>query len=98
VYDKEKEFWQQAEVLIGLLDGVLMFGDEKYWDAYKNVHRFVFDKMINKGVGEWYPLLSRRGDPIWTHMGHSWKINYHTVRAVIQSIRRMDLIISKLNS
>jgi mannobiose 2-epimerase len=94
VYDKEKEFWQQAEVLTGLLDGVLIFGDEKYWEAYKNVHRFVFDKMINKGVGEWYPLMSRKGEPIWTHMGHSWKINYHTVRSMIQSIERMDKMLS----
>jgi len=94
VYDKEKEFWQQAEVLIGLLDAVIMFGEEKYWTAYKNVHRFVFDKVINKGVGEWYPLLTRRGEPIWTHMGHSWKINYHTVRAMIQSIQRLDKILA----
>ncbi len=92
VYDKEKEFWQQAEVLIGMLDAYLMFGDKKYWDAYKNVHRFVFDKVVNKEVGEWYPLLSRRGEPIWTHMGHSWKINYHTVRAMIQSIQRLEKI------
>ena len=97
VYDREKEFWQQAEVLTGLLDAVILFGDQKYWDAYKNVHRFVFDKMINKGVGEWYPLMSRRGEPIWTHMGHSWKINYHTVRSMIQSIRRMDNIAAGLN-
>jgi mannobiose 2-epimerase len=90
VYDREKEFWQQAEVLIGLLDAIIIFGDEKYWEAYKNVHRFVFDKVINKGVGEWYPLLTRRGEPIWTHMGHSWKINYHTVRAMVQSIIRME--------
>jgi mannose 2-epimerase len=96
VYDKEKEFWQQAEVLTGLLDGVLIFGDEKYWEAYKNVHRFVFDKMINKGVGEWYPLMSRKGEPIWTHMGHSWKINYHTVRSMIQSIERMDKMLAVL--
>lgn len=89
VYDREKEFWQQAEVLIGLLDAMILFGDKKYWEAYKNVHRFVFDKVINKGVGEWYPLLTRRGEPIWTHMGHSWKINYHTVRAMVQSIERM---------
>lgn len=93
VYDKEKEFWQQAEALIGLLDGFILFEDEKYWVAYTNVHRFVMDKVVNKGVGEWYPLLSRRGDPIWTHMGHSWKINYHTVRAMIQSIIRLDKII-----
>jgi mannobiose 2-epimerase len=90
VYDKEKEFWQQAEVLIGLLDAVILLKDEKYWTAYKNVHRFVYDKFVNKGVGEWFPLLTRKGDPIWTHMSHSWKINYHTVRAVIQSIKRMD--------
>lgn len=94
VYDREKEFWQQAEVLIGLLDAVLMYDDEKYWKAYKNVHRFVFDKVVNKGVGEWYPLLTRRGEPIWTHMGHSWKINYHTVRSMIQSIQRLNKILT----
>jgi len=93
VYDKEKEFWQQAEVLTGMLDAFILFGDDKYWEAYKNVHRFVFDKFINKGIGEWYPLLSRRGKPIWTHMGHSWKINYHTVRSMIQSIKRLERII-----
>lgn len=94
VYDREKEFWQQAEVLTALLDAYLLFGDERYLNAYTNVHRFVFDKMINKGVGEWYPLLTRRGDPIWTHMGHSWKINYHTVRSMIQSINRLNKIIN----
>ena len=92
VYDREKEFWQQAEVLIGMLDAWIMFRDEKYWTAYRNVHRFVFDRCINKGVGEWYPLLTRSGEPIWTHMGHSWKINYHTVRSMIQSIKRLDRI------
>jgi len=96
VYDKEKEFWQQAEVLIALLDGAILFGGDQYWNAYKNVHRFVFDKVINKKVGEWYPLLTRRGEPIWTHMGHSWKINYHTVRSMIQSIQRMDTLLAVL--
>ncbi len=96
VYDREKEFWQQAEVLTGLLDAYLMFRDEKYWESYKNVHRFVFDKMINRGVGEWFPLLTRRGEPVWTHMGHSWKINYHTVRSMIQTIDRLNRIIAEL--
>ncbi len=94
VYDREKEFWQQAEVMIGMLDAFMMFKDPEYWNAYKNVHRFVFDKMINKGVGEWYPLLTRRGEPVWTHMSHSWKINYHSVRSMIQSIQRLDKILS----
>jgi mannose 2-epimerase len=96
VYDREKEFWQQAELLIGMLDAYLMFHDEKYWNGYENVHRFVMDKFVNKGVGEWYPLLSRSGEPIWRHMSHSWKVNYHTVRAMVQSIERLEKIIKTL--
>jgi len=93
VYDREKEFWQQAEVMIGMLDGYLLFKDETYWTAFKNVYRFVFDKMINKAVGEWYPLLSRQGEAIWMHMGTSWKTNYHTVRSMIQCIDRLEKIL-----
>ncbi|QJW90032.1 N-acylglucosamine 2-epimerase [Spirosoma taeanense] len=94
VYDREKEFWQQAEGLIGFLDAYRWLGDELYWNAYENVHRFVLDKMINHSVGEWWPLMTRQGVPIWTHMSHSWKINYHTVRAMVQSIRRLDLLLA----
>ena len=94
VYDREKEFWQQAEVLIGMLDACLLFGSEKYWPVYENVHRFVFDKMIYHEVGEWWPLLTREGQPIWTHMSHSWKVNYHTVRAMVQSIKRLEQLAS----
>lgn len=95
VYDKEKEFWQQAEVMIGLLDACIYFREPGYLDAYKNVHRFVFEKVINHAVGEWWPLLTREGVPIWTHMGHSWKINYHTVRCMIQCIKRMEYLIKE---
>jgi len=96
VYDMEKEFWQQAEVMIGMLDGCLYFDPKRYWPAYLNVHRFVFDKGINHAVGEWWPLLTREGQPIWTHMGHSWKINYHSVRAMVKSINRLEKLLAKL--
>jgi mannobiose 2-epimerase len=96
VSDREKEFWQQAEVLTAMLDAYIMFRDPVYWESYKNVHRFVFDKVINKKVGEWYPLLTREGLPIWTHMGHSWKINYHTVRSMILSVQKMNRILSEM--
>jgi mannose 2-epimerase len=94
VYDREKEFWQQAEVIIGLLDAYRIYGDEKYLKAYDATHRFVFDKMIHREVGEWLPLLTRQGEPIWKHMSHSWKINYHTVRSMVQGIIRMDKLIA----
>jgi mannobiose 2-epimerase len=93
VYDREKEFWQNAEMLIGLAQACVVLDLEKYWPVYKNVHRFVFDKIINHKVGEWWPLLTRQGEPIWTHMSHNWKINYHTIRAMVETIRRMNRLL-----
>ena len=95
VYDREKEFWQQAEMLIGMLDAYRYLKDEKYWNAYVNIHRFVFDKMINHKLGEWWPLMTRQGEPIWRHMSHSWKINYHDVRAMVQSVVRLNKLLEE---
>ena len=95
VYDKCKEFWQQAEFLTGMLDAYLLYGDDKYLDAYGNVHTFVMKYMIKHEVGEWWPLLTREGEPVWTHMSHSWKVNYHTIRGAVLAINRLDRIIRK---
>lgn len=96
VYDREKEFWQNAEMLIALTQGCLVLNLEKYWPIYLNVHRFVFDKIIHHEVGEWWPLLTRQGEPIWRHMCHNWKINYHTVRSMIETIKRMELLLERI--
>ncbi len=84
-----KEFWQQAEALTGFLDAVLIFKEQKYWDAFENIFNFVWNRMINHQVGEWYALLERDGRIKWDYLGHEWKISYHTVRAVIQTLKRL---------
>ena len=94
--ERNKEFWQQAETLVGMLDAYLLFGEDKYWDAYENVHRFVMDSVINHEVGEWYPLFDENNNRMWDYMGHAWKINYHTVRAAIQCEKRLNAILTKL--
>jgi mannobiose 2-epimerase len=92
--ERNKEFWQQAEAMVGFLDAYLVFGDEKYLDAYGHVHRFVMDHVINHEVGEWYPLFDSQNKRLWDYMGHAWKINYHTVRAMIQCEQRLLKITS----
>jgi len=88
--EKNKEFWQQGETMVAMLDAVSTFGDDRYWEAYVNVHRFVFDHMINHQVGEWLPLLGPDNEVIWDYMGHAWKINYHTVRSMLECERRLS--------
>jgi mannobiose 2-epimerase len=90
----DKQFWQQAEVLIGMLDAFLLFGEEKYWLAFRNVCDFVFDKLVViEAGGEWMERVDRIGRPIDDSLGHAWKINYHTVRSMVQSIRRLQIIL-----
>ena len=89
----EKQFWQQAEVLVGMLDAYALFGDERYWQAFRNVYDFVFSKFVNMaGGGEWYERLSRQGEPIDAALGHGWKICYHTVRSMVQTVRRLEAL------
>jgi len=94
--DTEKQFWQQAEVLVGMLDACLLFGDERYWRAFVQVYHFVFDKFICwAGGGEWFERLDRQGNLIDDALGHAWKINYHTVRSMIQVVHRLDMLLNR---
>lgn len=95
VRERNKDFWQQAECLTGMLDAYLLFEDQKYLDAYENVHRFVMDYNINHNVGEWYPLLDENNKVLLDFMGDAWKSNYHTVRSMIQSEKRLSEIVKE---
>lgn len=92
--ERNKEFWQQAETLIAMLDGFEHYHAPCYWDAYKNVHRFVFDVMINHKVGEWFALFGQDNEMIWDHMSHAWKINYHTVRSMLECEQRLKGLVT----
>ena len=66
------------------------FGDEAYWEAFRNVYEFVFARFVNlAGGGEWFERVDREGKPLDTVLGHGWKSSYHTVRTMVQCIRRL---------
>lgn len=89
----EKQFWQQGEIMVGMLDAYRLIGDERYWDAFEKVWRFLFDKIVCwDGGGEWYERVDRQGRPIDDALAHAWKINYHSVRSIIQVVRRLEAI------
>lgn len=91
---KHKQFWQHAEVLVGMLDACLLFHDESYWQAFLNVYDFVMRKFVNLPAGgEWFALLDRDGTPLWDYLGHAWKISYHTVRSMVQVIARLRALL-----
>ena len=93
--DTDKEFWQQAEAMVGFLDAYLHLGDEAYLVAFRRVHDFVFRHLVHPVLGEWYALAARDGTIQRDYLGHSWKICYHTVRAVCLVAEKLGVIVSR---
>ena len=93
---KDKEFWQNAEAMVGYLEIYRITKDPKYLEAFNLVWKFVNTKMINHKVGEWTILLTREGKPIDPNVASVWKVSYHSGRAVIESINRIDRILKEM--
>ncbi len=85
----ETEFWQNAEVLVGSLDGFELFGEPRYLEAFFNVWAFVRDRFIAP-CGEWRVLLDRTGRPLNSDVGNDWKVSYHTGRALLECVARLE--------
>ena len=92
---KDKEFWQNAEVLVGFLDAYETFGDARFLDAFETVWRFVNTSMINHDVGEWRTLLDREGAPIDAKIGNPWKVAYHSGRSMLECVNRLLRLLSQ---
>jgi mannose 2-epimerase len=90
--DLQKEFWQQAESLVGLLDAHLLLGDRAYWDAFRSTWDFVRKHFVHPVLGEWHALAARDGTILWDYLGHAWKNNYHTTRSMVQVLKRLAKI------
>lgn len=88
----DKEFWQNAEALVGLLDAYEILKDDRYLAAFSRLHEFVNRHMINHELGEWLMLVSREGKPLWPDIGNPWKACYHTGRAAIEVLKRIELL------
>jgi mannobiose 2-epimerase len=93
---KDKEFWQNAEALVGFLDGYAHTGKLVYLDAFENVWHFVNTHMVNQKVGEWRTLLNREGEPIDPKIGNPWKVAYHSGRATLECYTRLKQLVQEV--
>ncbi len=91
----EKEFWQHAEALVGLLDGYDLFDDARCLDAFETIWDFVHKHMIDHDAGEWRTLLARDGAPIDDNLGNPWKVSYHTGRAMVECEKRLATMLQR---
>ncbi|HIX59902.1 MAG TPA: AGE family epimerase/isomerase [Candidatus Blautia gallistercoris] len=95
---RDKEWWQNCESLVGLLDIYEMTGEEEYFQAFRKNWEFDTTYMICHSVGEWHQLLTEKGEVLVPQMGNPWKAMYHTGRAMLECLLRLEKLAGKEES
>lgn len=98
VTDCGKEWWPQAEALVGFLNAYQLSGEPKYLDAAFNVWNFIEQKLVDRVHGEWFWRIGPEGKPDHTLPKVSeWKDPYHAVRACIETLQRLQHVEAALS-
>ncbi len=81
--DRTKNWWAQAEALLGFTSLWTRTGDERYGRAAAEEWAFIRDHQIDHVHGGWYEEAGRLEMP----KGHAWKAAYHDGRALLFTAR-----------
>lgn len=85
-----KEWWPQAEAVVGFLDAYQQSGDEKFLAAALRTWDFIERRLIDRDHGEWFRGVSRDGRLLERELKVSfWKCPYHNARAALEATRRL---------
>ncbi|AWB45457.1 N-acyl-D-glucosamine 2-epimerase [Paenibacillus sp. CAA11] len=89
--DTNKDWWPQAEAVVGFYNAYQMTGEEKFAEAAVRSWNFIEEFIIDKKHGEWYWSVNREGVPQLHEMKVSaWKCPYHNSRACFEMIERLS--------
>jgi mannobiose 2-epimerase len=92
--DTDKEFWQNAEALVGFLHAHQVTGREDYLAAFAKTWDFARAHLIHPDLGEWRTRTTASGQIADAALGNQWTGAYHTVRAALESVARLEAILA----
>ena len=93
VTDTAKEWWPQAEAVVGFLDAYQLFHDKRFLRAALRCWGFIETRLVDRTHGEWFRGVDRAGNvPPETLKVSFWKCPYHNGRACLEAARRLRTI------
>jgi cellobiose epimerase len=82
----DKEWWPQAESVIGFLNAYTITTDKKYLSYAIRLLEYIDNIFSDPIDGEWYDSVSREGTPYLDKPKvHFWKSLYHNVRYCLET-------------
>jgi len=87
----KKEWWPQAEAVVGFYNAYELSGERKYFDAADSVWSYIQNYFTDSTHGEWHNELSINNTPdINLPKAGFWKCPYHNARACFEVVGRME--------
>jgi cellobiose epimerase len=88
-----KEWWPQAEAVVGFLNAYQISGEERFLRAALHTWDFIEKRLIDSEHGEWLRGVTRDGQVLSHELKVGfWKCPYHNGRTGLESVRRLRAI------
>jgi mannobiose 2-epimerase len=86
----DREWWPQAEAVVGFLNAYQFTRNEKYLDSAMKCCDIIKNYLVDPKNGEWFFRVDRSGKPIWKEdkVGF-WKCPYHNSRMAFEVKERV---------
>jgi len=94
VTDDRKDWWPQAEGIVGFFNAYQVSDDVTYLESADQLWEFIKEFIVDKKNGEWHEKVSRSGEPFKLDKVRSWKCPYHNTRAALEILERADSILN----
>jgi mannobiose 2-epimerase len=89
--DTNKEWWPQAEAVVGFLNAFRLSGQERFLAAAFRTWDFIELRLIDRRNGEWFRGVTRDGCMLDNELKVSfWKCPYHNGRTGLEAVRRLS--------
>lgn len=87
----EKEWWAQAEGMVGFHNAYQVTGQERFARAALGLWDYIQARLVDRVHGDWFKRLHRDGTPVAGGLkAGPWECPYHHSRACLEMIRRLD--------
>ena len=95
IIDPTKEWWPQAEAVVGYLNAHQLSRDPRFLDAALRTWNFIETRLIDRKNGEWFRGVTCDGKVITLFEKVSfWKCPYHNGRMGLEAVKRLRQILS----
>jgi len=99
IVNDDKEWWPQAEAVVGFLNAYVLTQDAVYFEAAVRTWDFIETTIVDRQHGEWFWKVSREGVPSQEKFKmDAWKCPYHNSRCCLEVIERTDRLLHSMQT